>query len=233
MAPADQLQISDPTSPPAAMLQLPTDWLNLLEDADDAAAARRRYERLVQQVFPGMEPQMQSHAVNAMVEWREMVWGSGILAFGIVAVPADGERTEALWQVLVRLVHLPSISPELNPGTALSHLMKGTYEHAFHVEAFETEMGPGAGFVAKLPMTFTTDSAEEPGKEMMLGASAAIACPPGGGWSILVAGVSRDPEQAEELGFLVGQIAGHSKTVPVETEDPGIPRQSSPQDAGP
>jgi hypothetical protein len=217
--------------PPAALLQLPADWFNILEDQDDAVAARRRYESVLERYFPQMEPRARQEGVEALLAWRETIWNAGLLTHGIIAVPAGDDGGPVLWQILITLVKVPPLSADLNPGALLARFLNEGVKDALHVEHFETALGFGAGFVAQTPVPPHLKPPQSPYDKG--GTTAAISCPQGGGWSILVMGISYDPDQAAQLGWLVGQIAGHSTIEPQEANaeppQPGaatVPTQS-------
>jgi hypothetical protein len=223
-------------TPPAALLELPADWFNILEDQDDIVAARRRYESVLQRIFPTMEPQAREQGVEALLAWRETIWNAGFLTHGIMTAPPTDDSGPLLWQILITLVKLPDLHQEINPGAMLARLMNQKAEDALHVEHFETRLGFGAGLVSLTPLAPRLRQPQNP--YTMSGSAAAISCPRGGGWSILVMGISYDPDQAAQLGWLVGQIAGHS-TLEEQEEPPELPEQppeknaESPQTAAP
>lgn len=215
--------------PPAALLQLPADWFNVLEDGDNVPAAQRRYESMVERVFPALEPEHKAKAVECLLAWREMIWSAGLLTHGFVVVPANAESGPILWQILVTLVKVPPVSMELDISTVLAEMMESNFAHATSVGTFPTALGLGAGFIARTPvpqeMRFPGSTYTESGS------AAAIACSQGGGWGILVMGVSHDPDQAEEVAYLVGQVAGHSTLEPQDdtggqaSDRPEVPSQ--------
>jgi hypothetical protein len=201
--------------PPAALLQLPSDWFNILEDQDDVAAARRRYEDVLARHLPQMDPRAREQGVEVLLAWRETIWNAGMLTHGIIAAPPSDDSGPVLWQVFVTLVKVPALSADVDPGALLARFLSDGFKNALHVENFETALGLGAGFVAQTPVPPDLKPPQSP--YAMSGSAAAISCPQGGGWSILVIGVSFDPDHAAQIGWLVGQIAGHSTLVPPRT----------------
>lgn len=203
---------------PAAMLQLPADWIDLLEDRENVSAALRRYQSLIQRIFPTMEEEARRQAVDALAAWRKTLWEDGWMAHGIIAVPATEEKSDVLWNIMVRLVKVPAFNREVNIGEVLTRLMKQDAENVLHVESFTTNMGLGAGMVATPEVPGSTPK-EGQDKPPSFGAGAAISCAPGGGWGILAIGNAQDPTQAGEVAWLVSQIAAHSRLATEEEMD--------------
>ncbi|MGP4113531.1 hypothetical protein ACTWP5_21800 [Streptomyces sp. 4N509B] len=194
--------------PPAALLQLPSDWFNFLQEPTDDEASRRHFATFIERLFPEMEPKARGEAIEGLMAWRDQLWASGLLAHGMVVAPPSDEGGAVFWQIMVTLVKVPELSEDIDPGALLSRFFEQGIEGDAFVEQFETALGLGAGYVAQTPVPAEHRA---PGSPMTHGGTAAaISCPRGGGWSILVMGASQDPTQCAQLGWLVGQIAGHS-----------------------
>jgi hypothetical protein len=216
--------------PPAALLQLPSDWFNFLEDGDDVVAARRRYESLLDRIFPQLEPHAREQGIETMLGWRETIWNAGLLTHGILTAPPVDGSGPVLWQIVITLVKVPAIRVDVDAGALLSQFWDRGIENSAHIEKFETRLGFGAGFVAQTPVPAEVKPQRSP--YAMGGTAGALSSPHEGGWSILVMGMSFDADQAAQLGWLVGQIAGHS-TLEAQGEEstaspqPGVAAVSS------
>jgi hypothetical protein len=209
---------------PPARLYVPADWFDFLSDGADADAAQRRYDSLIERVFPSSPPHVRRHIVNGLLLWREHLWSKGLLSHGIVNVPADRDEPPIFWQVFVIAMRLPPTSPELNTGALLTQLIEQSdLSFATHVETYRTDMGVGLGLFGRQPMRAPGGAANlsHNGDAQFLknGVAAALSYTPGAEYGLAVVGVSMDPEQDEDIGRLVALIAGRSTFVMAELGD--------------
>ncbi|UED85111.1 hypothetical protein [Streptomyces profundus] len=206
--------------PPAA-LYLPTDWLNFLADGDDRDAARRRYERLIPQIYPNMPLEGHQEIVDGLMLWRDGLWTDGFLAHGIISVPARGKEKGAFWQILVAAMKLPSASAELDTTTLLQRMVGSSdLDHLTHVEKYQTEMGLGLGLIGRPPITLPGGDTvpDVNGEPRRTGMATALSYAPGAEFGIIAIGSCLDPEQDTQLAMLVALIAGRSKLITGEEE---------------
>ncbi|SOD67140.1 hypothetical protein SAMN06297387_1294 [Streptomyces zhaozhouensis] len=211
---------------PPAQLYLPTDWLNFLEDGDDQGAARRRYERLLTEIFPHMPAAGHREIVEGLMLWRDRLWTEGFLAHGVICVPAEGEDRAALWQILVAAMKLPATSGELDTSTLMQRMAGGSeLDHLTHVEKYQTEMGLGLGMIGRPPLTLPGGGTVpgDGGEPRRCGMASALSYAPGAEFGILAVGVSLDPEQDRQLAMMVALIAGRSRLV---TDEPEAAREN-------
>jgi hypothetical protein len=208
---------------PPARLWLPSDWFNFLADGPDADAARRRYEGLMQKVFPNMPREGHREIAQGLMRWRERLWSQGFLVHGVICVPEedDHSKAKAFWQVVVATMKLPRTNPELNPVALLERVIgQSELSYATHVETFETELGLGMGVIGRPPLRLPDNAATRGDRELpKYGMAAAVSCAPGAEYGLSVVGVSLDPEQDRQLAMLVALIAGKSTLVTEEHQE--------------
>jgi hypothetical protein len=205
---------------PPAYLYLPADWFDFLSDGKNVAAARLRYEALIEHMFPNAPREARIEIVKGLMLWRERLWNHGMLTHGLINVPADGDHPQISWQIFVTTMKLPRMSSELNSSAVLARLAgQSDLSFATHVESFQTDMGLGLGLMGR---PLITEMAGPPhpqrSRDTRTGMAAALSYVPGAEYGIATVGVSMDPEQDRQLAMLVTLIAGKSKFVIAEEE---------------
>jgi hypothetical protein len=196
----------------------PTDWFDLLADGDNIEAARARCAHLIDRSYPTREASQRRDLTDALMAWREVLFDQGVIMHGMVTWPGDDEI--AVWQVIGGVVDVPTGDADLDLAEVMArHLGQDLGDTTAHVESFPTAMGLGLGIISQPTQTpegdfeiFPRDPADVQGGEhrKRIGMAAALACPPGGGYGLLVTGNCLDPEQAVMLAGLVGVIASRS-----------------------
>ncbi|MGY2082761.1 hypothetical protein [Blastococcus sp. SYSU DS0539] len=199
-------------------LCLPRDWTELLLPDDEEA--RDHIDRLLRGTWPGGPAEVWTGGTRALMDWRAAMLDAGVVSHGVVSAPRD-RGAAAMWHVQSSVVPLPPVA-DVDVSAVVAELVRARWGAGpHHVEAFETDMGLGAGVVAErtvLPPARLGDLVGG-GPEIVappgpVGVAVALACAPRGTHALLVVGVSLDPAQVWELAGLVAIIAGRSRLQP-------------------
>jgi hypothetical protein len=195
-------------------LYAPQDWFDVL--ADDNEPTGEHFADLVARTCPQASREVQGAMVQSMLAWRAALRDQGALAHGVVSAPhpAGGH---AAWHVLAGVVDLPE-AQDVDLAAVLVRQMEHDLDpEASWVESFETDMGLGVGFLAQPgispDITLLAGMPTPVGAEaapVRFGLAAALACPPTGGFGLLVVGACVDPGHVLELAAVVAIIAGRS-----------------------
>lgn len=193
---------------------LPSDWLDLLADTDEAVT--RHLARVIGAGSPGAPADRRATIVAGVLAWRALLQEQGTLVHGIVTAPhADGG--DAAWHVLAGVVEFPS-KDEIDLCDLLARRMRIDFNpDASHIEVFSTEMGLGVGLILQPDLQPPTGllaalgvSHDEERDAFRIGLAAALSCPLAGAYALLVVGACANPEHVRELAAVVAMIASRS-----------------------
>jgi hypothetical protein len=203
--------------------QLPPDFVDILQPADDAEA-RVVHDQLFARMFPRADDDDRGYLVDGLMMWRARMIEAGFVMHGIVAVPAGADTPVPVhWHILSGLIDAPT-SDEVDVGTLAEKFLGAELGPDAYVESFPSDMGWGVGMITtaalpdlELPMP-RTDVEMPP----TVGLAAAVVGAHGQRKALLVLGLSFDTAQAVEVGALVALISAHAIVRPVGTAAPDV-----------
>ncbi|MGW3508088.1 hypothetical protein [Streptomyces sp. NPDC000994] len=203
----------------AVELYAPTDWFDLVADADEASA-RERCADLINRSYPEHEPSLRADLTVALMEWRRILRERGLITYGLVCVPEE-DGGPAVWQILASVVEVPTVRTDINLSEIMVRLLGEELEgRQIYTESYPTRMGLGLGVISQPVMSpdgeltlFPTqeqETAAETSAAGRIGLAISLSCPPGGERALLVVGNCLDAEQVVPLAGVVAVIAGNS-----------------------